>query len=298
MSIGFGDWVVGGPRVRRAAQASLSYCAQQVRAHDPERYLATLFAPAAAREALFALYAFDHEIARVRHVVSEPLAGLVRFQWWRDALDAPEPGDLGGYPVAAALRTHRARFAPLRPRLHAAIDARELELTADPPADLAELEGRLEASCATITLIAVDLLGAGGVATHAAARHLGLALGLVRLLQSVPSDLRRDRLRLPTSLIGGQPADPDHPGAAPDGRALAPAVATLAGRARDHLRHARRHRRQVPTRALAAFLHARLLDHYLRRLARAGYDRLADADTRAGPWAPLELLGQRALRRY
>ena len=58
----------------------LSQCAAAVREHDPDRYLATLFAPAAAREALFALYAFDHEIARVRRVVSEPMAGLVRVR--------------------------------------------------------------------------------------------------------------------------------------------------------------------------------------------------------------------------
>ena len=53
-------------------EEDLSYCAGQVRAHQHDRYLATLLAPAGARDALFALYAFDHEIARVRHIVSQP----------------------------------------------------------------------------------------------------------------------------------------------------------------------------------------------------------------------------------
>jgi phytoene/squalene synthetase len=48
----------------------MSDCADQVREHDPDRYLAALFAPATARRALFALYAFDHEIAKVRAMSS------------------------------------------------------------------------------------------------------------------------------------------------------------------------------------------------------------------------------------
>ena len=103
----------------------------------------------------FALYAFDHEITRVRHVVSEPIAGMVRFQWWRDALDAIAAGRPPAHPVVAALLARWPQFAPLRPRLHAAIDARELELTGEPPADLAALEGRLAAGCGEITLAAV-----------------------------------------------------------------------------------------------------------------------------------------------
>ena len=74
----------GDPRLN----AGLSYCAELVRATAHDRYLAALFAPAATREALFALYAFDQEIGKVRSVTSQPMAGLIRLQWWRDALDA------------------------------------------------------------------------------------------------------------------------------------------------------------------------------------------------------------------
>ena len=85
-----------------------------MREHDPDRYLATLFAPADAREALFALYAFDHEITRVRRMVSEPVAGLVRLQWWREALDALAADQPPAHPVVAAVHARRDRFAPLR----------------------------------------------------------------------------------------------------------------------------------------------------------------------------------------
>jgi NADH dehydrogenase [ubiquinone] 1 alpha subcomplex assembly factor 6 len=65
----------------------LSYCAQQLRRLDPDRYLTALFAPDRRREGLFALYAFNLEVARAREAVREPMMGLIRLQWWRDALE-------------------------------------------------------------------------------------------------------------------------------------------------------------------------------------------------------------------
>jgi len=280
------------------AQLQLSHCAAEVREHDPDRYLATLFAPPEAREALFALYAFDHEIARVRHVVREPMAGLVRFQWWREALDGIEANKPLAHPVVAAMQAHWARFAPLRPRLDAAIDGRELELSADPPVDLVALERRLAAGCGEIALAAVELLGGSDERSHAAARYLGLARGLTRLVQALPGDLGQERMRLPSALLHRHEVDPKGLAQARDGRALAPAVAALAARARTHLHDARRYRREVPRRALAALLHASLLDRYLRRLGRAGHDPFAPVVVRPGATAPLELLGRHLAGRY
>ena len=60
---------------------SVAFCADLVRSHDFPRYVATLFAPAAERRALLALYAFNVEIVRVRDQVSQPLPGEIRLQW-------------------------------------------------------------------------------------------------------------------------------------------------------------------------------------------------------------------------
>jgi NADH dehydrogenase [ubiquinone] 1 alpha subcomplex assembly factor 6 len=277
----------------KRALAPLSECGAIVREHDPDRYLATLFAPADARETLFALYAFDHELARVRQVVREPMAGMIRFQWWRDALAGIAAGTVLAHPVVAALHAAWPRLAPERPGLEAAIDAREFALTAPAPADLDALERRLAAACGKITAVAMASLGASPPAA-AVARHLGLTLGLVRLIQAVPADLRHDRLRLPPALLARHGID----AAGGDGRGFAPVVAELAARARGHLQEARGRRQQVPRAALAALLHAPLLAHYLQRLARAGHDPFAQVATRPRPGALLELLGRRLLGRY
>src|SRR5271157_5432659 len=74
---------------RRPTDADrLSPVAALVRRHDRDRFQTVLFAPAARREALFALYAFNYEIARVRESVTEPMIGQIRLEWWRESIAA------------------------------------------------------------------------------------------------------------------------------------------------------------------------------------------------------------------
>src|SRR5215510_12653272 len=80
------------PDRRSAEAARLSPVAALVRRHDRDRFQTALFAPAGRREALFALYAFNYEVARVRETVSEPMLGQIRLQWWRDSIVAAYDG--------------------------------------------------------------------------------------------------------------------------------------------------------------------------------------------------------------
>ena len=84
-------------------QDAFAYCAELVRANDRDRYLATLFAPAENRGALYALYAFSSEVARVREVARQPLPGEIRLQWWSDVLRGERSGEASANPVASAL---------------------------------------------------------------------------------------------------------------------------------------------------------------------------------------------------
>ena len=55
---------------------------------DPDRWLSSRFiADAQARACVTALYAFDHELARAREVVSQPPMALIRLEWWREVVE-------------------------------------------------------------------------------------------------------------------------------------------------------------------------------------------------------------------
>jgi NADH dehydrogenase [ubiquinone] 1 alpha subcomplex assembly factor 6 len=271
---------------------TLSYCAGLVREQAPGRYLATLFAPADVRPALFGLYAFDHEITKVRQVVSEPMAGLIRLQWWRDALDMIAAGrPAPAHPVAETLQDVWRRFEGARPRLDAAIDAREREVERHAPETLPELERHLAATSAGPVLTALELLGVRDRQAHAAGLEVGLAIGLTDLLREI--DVERERaLFLPGELLRR------HAVAAADVRnatspsAFAPAARELADLARTHLRQARRARRRVPREALPALLPGVLVGPRLSALRSLG---TAPLSPRQPGLAPLRLLAYRML---
>src|SRR5207302_2099716 len=125
----------------RSATAGPSPLAALVRRHDRDRYQTALFAPAERREALFALYAFNYEIARVREIVSEPMLGQIRLQWWREVIAAVFAGEPPRrHQVVLPLTDAIREFRLSRALLEELIDSRERDLDAAPPETMAALE--------------------------------------------------------------------------------------------------------------------------------------------------------------
>ena len=71
---------------------SLQACADLVRKGDPDRFLAAMAAPPAARRVLFPLYAFNVEVSRAPWLTSESMIAEMRLQWWRDVLEEIRAG--------------------------------------------------------------------------------------------------------------------------------------------------------------------------------------------------------------
>ena len=57
------------------------------RTFEYDRYMTALLMPRASREGLVLLAAFAGELRRIPDLVTEPMIGAIRFQWWRDALE-------------------------------------------------------------------------------------------------------------------------------------------------------------------------------------------------------------------
>src|ERR1043166_4567225 len=89
-----------------------AYCEKLVRAGDKDRWLPALFAHADRRAPVHALHAFNLEVARVRELAREPMAGEIRLQWWREVIAGTRPREAGAHPVAAALLEKIARYGP------------------------------------------------------------------------------------------------------------------------------------------------------------------------------------------
>lgn len=166
----------------------IDHCQELVAKADKDRYLSCLYAPAAKRPHLFALYAFNIEITRIRESVSEPQIGLVRQQWWLDTIEGIYAGTTQDHPVAQALaRAIEAANLPKQP-LSGLIIAHELDLYDDPFPSLNDLEGYLGETSSALIQMACLILGSSA---PEAAGLAGVAFGIAKMLpdQRAPKDI-------------------------------------------------------------------------------------------------------------
>ena len=249
-----------------------THCDALVREHDRDRWLAALFAPADKRPHLHALHAFDHEVARVREVVSQPLPGEIRLQWWRDLLEGAAGGDGSANPVAAALLDTIERFHLPAKALIDLVDARIFDLYDDPMPSLNDLEGYCgETSSALIRLVSLVLADGEEPGGAEAAGHAGVAVGLTDLMRDLPRHAARGQVYLPADLLNRHGVPPASVVAGEDGPALRAALGELRRIAREHLERTHALRRTIDARIAPAFLQTALAGLTLDRMERADY---------------------------
>ncbi|MEQ8965306.1 MAG: phytoene/squalene synthase family protein [Azospirillaceae bacterium] len=300
-----------------SVEDKLSACGRLARRYDPDRYLAALFAPPERREALFALAAFNIEIAKTREAVSEPMLGQIRLQWWRETLNgvfgAPADGEgsagAEGGQGARAPRRHEvveplsaaaARYGLDRAPLDSLIDARERDLEIDerPFATLDELEAYARETGAPLVVAGLRVLGADTPEAREAGEAVGTAFALTGIARAVPFQARFRRTALPEDLIAETGVDRGDLFELRSSPALAAAIERLAARARDHLARARRLRGGIPRAAVPGLLTARLAEGHLTRLAAAGHDPFDGRVGQAPPWRAYGLSLAAFLGRY
>ena len=255
-----------------------------VRTHDRDRYISALFAPADKRPGLMALYAFNAEIARVRDLVSEPLPGEVRLQWWRDLMEGTEHGEVSGNPVAVALLETISKYDLPRNAFVGMIEARIFDLYNDPMPTLTDLEGYLgETSSALIQLASLVLAGGRDLGTADAVGHGGVAFALTGLMRALPWHAARRQMYLPEDLLARHNVDMEQLFKGETTAELRAALSELASHIRHHLGRVRGLQSDLPKTVWPAFLPLALVEPYLRQLEKPGSDPLH-------PFAEISLL--------
>lgn len=244
-------------------------CEETVRRRDPDRYFSALFAPPERRPLLFALYAFNHEIARVAESVREPMMADIRLQWWREAAGRACGGEPDASPVAAGLKELFARTDTPFGLLDALLDARALDAGAEAFADMAALEAYVDSSSGNVMRIAARTLGMGD-ALDGLARAAGIGFGLTGLLRALPFHAARRKLFLPLDLVAGAGLKPDEIFAGKGGARLKSVMSEIAARARAHLEAARAFAKPGP--GLAAVLPAATVPGYLKLMSAPDFD--------------------------
>jgi len=240
---------------------------------DPDRYLSALFAPAAARDHLLALYAFNVELARVGELVHEPQLGEIRLQWWRDVLACTCDGEVAGHPVADTLAIAVRKCKLSRQSLSDLIDARRFDLSVKIMSDTLALDDYLGETAGALFRLAAEITSSGTLRQESgvlepAIRAAGIAYGLTGLMRALPVHATRGRVDLPEDALLRHGTSPAQILAGETSKGLRDVLAELRETARVALGSAERQVATLPPAAQRAFLPLALVEPYLSALRR------------------------------
>lgn len=179
----------------------LPYTGTIVRQGDPDRFFLSVMYPKNTHVPVWSLLAFQHEIAKTREVVTEPTLGLIRLQWWRDALDHiyaghPVPPHEILQPLAEAIQKYKLPQAGFEQLLQ----AREFDLEEKMPVDLPSLARYARDTSAPLIRLVLRVsdpdIGGDGVVDAVAQ-----AYALAGLMRALPFHARGGRCYIPETLL-------------------------------------------------------------------------------------------------
>jgi phytoene synthase len=245
-----------------------------VRQRDRDRYWSALFAPRVKRPAVFALYAFNAELDHILASVSEPMAGQIRLQWWRDTVDFATPGTRTGNPVADALSAAITEHNLSKDRLLGMVDARVPAMFGEPPLDDKALKTSLRETEGAVFELVAAILGDRSDSAKAAAAHAAVAYGLTETLLKLPFLASRQKAVLPSSYIESRGIDLAAIHRGETSESFGAAVADLRGVASRALQQFRAVAGDLDRSAWPAFLPLTLVKPYLRAMAAPDFDPL------------------------
>lgn len=179
------------------AEENLSYCAMQVKNNDYDRYICSLFAPENKREKLFAIYAFNAEIARIKDIVTEPMSGYVRLQWWREAIDKIYAGQKPNHEIARQLfkLIHEVKIP--KELFLELIDARLEELEFKQPLAMDELLKYSYDTSSKLIKLASHVMSDNETGSQKVIDDVGIAWALTGIMRSMRYNCSKHRVLIP-----------------------------------------------------------------------------------------------------
>ena len=173
--------------------AAIEFCRTLVKKDEPERYFISLFGPKNIQASLWSIFAFDSELSRIKNVVSEPMIGKIRLQWWREALEKLEGHKGRGHYILQALQTLLAQNAIQISDLMSLVDAREIEFEDTASCDMEKILKYADSTLGLLTELSARISSCGSDDINWA-RKIGTSWGLIEIAANKNSKFRTTNL--------------------------------------------------------------------------------------------------------
>ncbi|MDA0781085.1 MAG: phytoene/squalene synthase family protein [Rickettsiales bacterium] len=254
--------------------AALPFCENEVKKHDYERYLCCLLADCRVRNRLFAIYAFNNEIAKIKHIVSEPMAGYIRLQWWRDAIDEIYTRQ----PIKHRHETVDALYEVVRETgvgkelFDNLIDAREADIDFKTPKDIDSLGEYAIGTSSNLFYLLLAVADVNCNTAKEAAYHAGIAFAITGFMRSMKYNAYYGRLMLPQDMMKKQGITVDDILRGEGVEKTKPIVRALCDKAEVNLHHTKTLLQGTTDAAKSVLLPVCIVDVFLKRIKKCDYD--------------------------
>ena len=280
------------------SRIALSACGEIVRQQDPDRFLHTMLQPADHRESLFALYAFNHEVAKTRGTVSEPVLGQIRLQWWREAVEECFGPQQRRHEVVQPLCEAIQRHDLNRKWFDQLIDARERDLVEDAFGTLGELDTYAAATSAPLMKLCLEVAGSRNQEDQEIVDLAARAWALTGLLRALPFNLQARRVHIPVDLQRRHGLTARMLESLSFSPEMKSAIVEIVGYIAELQAGARKDRSRLTAPAKPLMLMATLTDSYLKRLEKSDFNPFHPMHAEPMPGRIPKLLLMRLLGRY
>lgn len=175
-------------------------CFNIVHDHDNDRFLIGLMMPRTKRNDIWPIFAFNFEIAKTAEIVSEPMMGKIRLQWWRDAIEEIYSDAIPRkHEVVEPLARVIKKYHLDKDSFLALINMREFDLEYKMLSDWESFEIYARKTNAPINNLVLQVLGKAE--EKDVIDQLSFYYGAMGLIRAIPFLLNRHRLLIPQEIL-------------------------------------------------------------------------------------------------
>jgi phytoene synthase len=198
------------------------------------------------------------------------MPGEIRLQWWRDVLEGGAASAGAGNPVAEKLGEAIEDYGLPMATLVNMADARIFDLYSDPMPSRTDLEGYCgETNAAPIQLALLILDPENAAANAETSGHAGCALGIARILLSLPQQRRKGQCYVPQEMLAAAGLKPENFASGEAGAGHWRAVETMIALGRQHFSEFRKRAGGISPAAQPAYLPVSSVPHMFKAIENA-----------------------------
>ncbi|XP_029447598.1 NADH dehydrogenase (ubiquinone) complex I, assembly factor 6 isoform X2 [Rhinatrema bivittatum] len=211
-------------------------------------------------------------LRQVKDLVSQKEIGLMRMQFWKDAVEDMYRDNPPPQPVAMELWKAIKKHNLTKRWLVRMIEEREKNLDDRAYRSMQDLETYAENTQSSLLYLTLETLGVKDIHADHAASHIGKAQGIITCLRAVPYHSGRRKVFLPMDICMLHGASQEDFIRRSEEKNIRDVIFDIASQAHLHLKHARTFTKNVPLKAFPAFVQTVVLDGYLNKIRNVDFN--------------------------